>query len=60
MHVCMREREDREERRVKDERIEGGGGKEYYTQSDGKNWNHDFQMNSKLLLMEIACSNYKS
>lgn len=27
MHVCMREREDREERRVKDERIEGGGEK---------------------------------
>lgn len=26
----MREREDREERRVKDERIEGGGKKEYY------------------------------
>lgn len=57
----MRERKDREERRVKDERIEGGGEKRIlYTQSDGKNWNHDFQMNSKLLLMEIACSNYKS
>ena len=31
-----------------------------YTQGEGESRNHDFQMNSELLLREIACENYKS
>lgn len=38
---------------------DGGEKRVLYTQGEVENGNHDFEMNSKLL-MEIACENYKS
>ena len=58
--MCARgEWEDGGKRRVKDERT-GKKKRIVYTQGEGESRNHDFQMNSELLLREIACENYKS